>query len=307
MSAVPCCLVALLPRCLVALGTARHHASVSLALVYGLLSSLLAGCDSPPITLSTIFLRPTPDVVGSPADYGFEFDELLVPVAEGREVSIWHVKAANPKGIVAIFPGSDRNKSRYLIALPVFIPNGYDVILMDYEGFGASTGGPLDLQRLTDDGFAVADFAKTLHEKVVLFGISTGASIAVSTAGERDAAALMLEAPLVLDDEVELWLRGHGVEDSGLWEIANLWTHPQIPDSFNIIQNIKSVTEPKLIMQSVEDDAVPFAAGLAVYEAAPEPKTFFEMRGGHGKMIELEPELYTQTIISWLDATLQSD
>jgi len=46
---------------------------------------------------------------------------------------------------------------------------------------------------------------------------------------------------------------------------------------------------------------VPYASGWSVYQAAPEPKTFFALRGPHGEMVELEPELYTRTVIAWLD------
>src|SRR5262245_53096829 len=105
----------------------------------GLCALAISGCTGdPPIALNDIFLRPTAEIRGTPGDYGYPYDELFVPIGDLRKVSIWHVHAEDPKGIVVIIPGSDRNKSRYLIGLPVFIPNGYDVILMDYEGFGES-------------------------------------------------------------------------------------------------------------------------------------------------------------------------
>lgn len=263
---------------------------------------LLAACG--PITLSTIFLRPTPEVIGSPADYGYAYDELYVPIDEDRAVSIWHTYAIDPKGVVVIIPGSDRNKSRYLIGLPVFVPNGYDVILMDYEGFGASTGGMLELERLSENGIAVVEYAQTKHENVIPFGISTGAATAVEAARRLDVAAVIIEAPLVIEHEVQWYLEEAGINDAGLWQLANLWVHPQIPSSFDILDNIRDVTEPKLIMQSTEDKVVPFIAGQTLYDVAPEPKEFFEMVGGHGEMVEVEPARYTTTIISWLDRTL---
>jgi fermentation-respiration switch protein FrsA (DUF1100 family) len=262
---------------------------------------ILAGCAMPPLTLSTIFLRPTPDMIGTPADYGFDYDEVMVPVDEGREVAIWHVKAEQAKGIVVIIPGSDRNKSRYLIGLPVFVPNNYDVILMDYEGFGDSTGGTVDLARLSDDGCAVVAYAKTQNRRVIPFGISTGGSTAVRAAIEHDAAALILEAPLVLETEVEYWLRDNGVEHEGWWNLANLWVHPQIPDTFDIISRVTQVNQPLLLMHSWEDEVVPFESGLAVYANAVSPKTLFPMWGRHGEMIEIEPELYESTVIGWLN------
>lgn len=267
---------------------------------------LLAACGLP-VTVEMTFLRPTPEITATPADAGFpEYDEELVTIAEGRAVSIWHVHANNPKAIVVIIPGSDRNKSRYVIGLPIFIPHGYDVILMDYEGFGESTAAPPELERLAEDGLAVVKHALTKHDRVVAFGISAGGPTAVRAAAELHLAAVILEAPAVLETEVEWWLQTHDIDAPQLCRAVNAWVHPQIPESFDLFEHLQDVSEPKLIMQSREDEVIPFTTGYMVYWAAPEPKAFFEMRGHHGKMIELEPELYEQTVINWLDGVLAS-
>jgi hypothetical protein len=149
-----------------------------------------SACTDQPISLATVFLRPTANMDGSPVDSGVNYEELRLPVADGRAVSIWHIKADHPKAVVVVIPGSDRNKSRYLPGVPIFVPSGYDLILMDYEGFGASTDAPLELERLIDDGFTVVDFARTLHPNVVAFGISIGAAATVRIAAETVPAAV---------------------------------------------------------------------------------------------------------------------
>ena len=260
---------------------------------------LSVGCTARLPTLATIFLRPTVEMRATPADFGVDYDEHYVTISPTRRVCIWHAKAENPKAVVVVIPGSDSNKSRYVLSLSVFIPNGYDVILMDYEGFGNSTGGPLRLERLTDDAFAVVEYARTLHKNVILFGVSTGAGPTMRVAAELDVAAVILEGPLVLRDQAEMWLRNRGIK-LPLWHVANLWVYPQIPDSFDTIKYARLVEEPKLIMHSIQDELVPHACGLAVYEAAPEPKAMFDLRGGHGRMIELEPRVYENIVIGWL-------
>jgi alpha-beta hydrolase superfamily lysophospholipase len=267
-----------------------------------------AGCAPEPLTLESLFLNPNMEIGETPAGIGFRgFEERFVPVAEDRHVSIWHVKAENARGLVVVLPGADSNKSRYLIGLPVFIPHGYDVILMDYEGFGASTAAPLDLDRLVEHGLAVVRYAQSQHERIVAFGISTGAPIAVAVAKQLELSGVILEAPLVLEHEVELWLRDNGLAVPVYWQFANAWLHPRIPESFDILEHITGVEEPKLIMHSVEDEVVPYLAGQMVYDAAAPPKTFFEMEGGHGRMVEVDPERYTQTIIRWLNNRLSPE
>jgi alpha-beta hydrolase superfamily lysophospholipase len=262
------------------------------------------GCQvQPPIPLDDIFLRPTESLVGTPAEYGYEYESLILPIGGSRAISVWHVKAADPKGIVVIIPGSDRNKSRYLIGLPVFIPHGYDVILMDYEGFGESPGAHT-LQNLVDDGFAAIEYAQSKNARVIAFGISTGAPTAIRAATEKDLAAVILEAPLILADETEFYLRFIGIDVPALWNIANLYVDPQIPPDFDILRYAAEVEEPKLIMCSVDDDVVTYESGVRVFNAAAEPKVFWEMQGKHGEMIEVDFDAYQKKIIGWLDATL---
>jgi len=219
--------------------------------VVSFMSSLvvaLGGCLPASVTLESFFLKPSAEMAQSPASYNYPYDELYVPVAGDRRVCIWHVKTANPKAVVVIIPGSDKNKSRYLVGLPVFVPHGYDMILMDYEGYGTGTTARPELERLSEDGYAVVRFAQSLHERVVVFGASAGGPTAVRVAADLDLAAVILEAPLALQSEVELWRRDQRVVIPPLWHLANLWVHPQIPDSFDIFKHVQNVSEPKLIM-----------------------------------------------------------
>lgn len=266
----------------------------------------LAGCvdTSAPPLLEAIFLRPTAEVKGSPADYGYAYDEKMLEVEPGREISVWHVHAEDPKAIVVIIPGSDRNKSRYLIGLPVFVPNGYDVVLMDYEGFGASPGRPT-LENLVDDAFTAVSYAKTQHEKVIAFGISTGGPSATRVAADLDLTGVLYEAPLLIQREAELWLRDNNINVPLFWQVGNAFTTMEAPEEFDILKYVARVTEPKMIMHSSEDDVSPFSAGAMIYDAAASPKEFWEMRGGHGKMIELDPEAYTARVVGWLDKVCQ--
>ncbi len=273
-----------------------------IALLAGLLLILcVGGC----LTLDQFMLRPTHAMEDTPASYGAAYDEVILPVPSGQHISIWHIKATEQpaKAIVVIVPGADRNKSRYLVGIPVFIPYGYDIILMDFEGFGASGGQPR-VHKLYDDVQAAVDYAQTQHARVGVYGASLGAPLAVKAAADYDLVAMIVEGPLAFDRESEDWLKMKGVDIPFFWEIADLWTEPQVPEEFDIFKYIQQVAEPKLIMHSVEDEIVPFVIGQELYQAAPEPKQFFEMRGRHGQMVEIEPALYIRTLVGWLDNVL---
>jgi len=60
-------------------------------------------------------------------------------------------------------------------------------------------------------------------------------------------------------------------------------------------ENLKRIRAPVFIAHSRDDDIVPYAHGKRLYEAAHEPKTFLEMRGGHNDgFIFTQPEWVAQ-------------
>lgn len=264
---------------------------------------LVAGCtgESP---LEMLLLRPSATLEQTPLDRGYAYQEYTVPVAPDRSIVVWHVPAENSKGLVIVVPGCTDNKAWYLKALPVLVPHGYDVLLLDYEGFGNSPGTP-SLQHTIDDALAVVPFAQTLHPKVFLFGVSLGAPLAARAAAEYDVAGLILEGSLILDWEPGLWLQQKNLGFPPIVVASDWFVQAQLPEGYDILKYVALCNEPKLIIHSVDDIITPFVSGQMVYDAAPEPKTFWQVHGGHGKMIDLEPELYAQTITGWMDGIVK--
>jgi len=264
----------------------------------------LTGCIPIP-TLDDFILRPSCTILETPADRGFAFEELQIPVPDGETVSAWYVGSEASKALVVVIPGSDTNKGRYVRALPLLVPNGYDVLLMDYQGFGATPGEP-SLEACVRDARAVATYAFERHSRVVLFGASLGTPLVARIAAEGDYAACVFEGTLILCEEPRLWLENEGLDLLPVWRLADLYVEPQAPDAFDILASIVAVEEPKLFMHSQEDETTPIAGGRKVFQAAPEAKEFWTMRGEHGKMIDLDPEAYEAKLIGWLDSVLNT-
>lgn len=279
--------------------TRGSHAALALSLA--LSAALVPACV--PFTLSNIFLRPTDQIVATPADLGLTYDSVRLQIAPGREVAVWAIRRPGARGAVVVVPGSDRNKSIYLPAAEVFGPGGLDVILMDYEGFGESSGTIFDLSlaELLDDALVVVQFARSQYDTLIVYGISGGAPPAAHAAATVGVEGLILEAPLVLDRWVEFWLIDQGVASPLLVDIANAWVHPQIPANYDTLSDVAAIEAPKLILHSPEDELVSFMSGGLVYEAAVEPKTFVPIRGDHGEMVEIAFEEYRSIILTWIE------
>lgn len=259
------------------------------------------GCAFP--TLDHVILRPNTIIEITPLDYGFNYEEVMLNIDQNRQIIIWHVFSENPKALIIIIPGSDANKGLYCEGLSVFVPNNFDVILFDYEGFGSSPG-ELKLSNCMDDAYAVVKYALKHNMKTFIFSVSLGTPISARIASDYELNGIIFEGTLNLFKESELWLNQNNVDIPFFWHSANFWMYPQIPESYDIVKYIQNVNEPKLFQHSIEDEVTPYDGGVEIFNLAPEPKEFWQMIGSHGKMVRLEPELYKQHTLDWLNSVL---
>lgn len=273
-----------------------------IAIAVALAAGGLVGCTGQ-TPLDMLVLDPSPVLDKTPADYGFEYETIRVPVAEGRSTVIWHVPSKESKALVVVVPGSTINKTFDLKALPLFVPQGYDGILIDFEGFGESPGTPT-LQHTLDDTLAVVAYAKQIHPTVVLYGGSMGAPLATRAAAEYDVAALVLEGSLVFNEQAYCWLNQYHLAWPPFVALGNDFIEAYVPGGFDILKYVGQVNAPKFIIHSIHDDIVPFPEGQLVYEAAADPKTFWQIDGGHGRMIDTDPETYGKTLVGWVESVL---
>jgi fermentation-respiration switch protein FrsA (DUF1100 family) len=204
---------------------------------------------------------------------------------------------------VLIFHGNAGNISHRLDYLRMFHGLGYATLIIDYRGYGRSTGSPSEAGTYRD---AVAAWRHLTEQRgiagsdIVLFGESLGAAVASwlatqvsripdpSSEGRRDARASSL--PLG---------EGSGVRETPrALVLASAFT--SVPDlgaqvywflpvrlisrfRYDNLANVAEIKAPVLIAHSREDEIVPFAHGERLYQAARDPKQFLTLRGGHNE------------------------
>jgi len=161
---------------------------------------------------------------------------------------------------------------------------GLNVIAPEYRGYGGTGGVPTE-GGVERDGRAAFDYlVQRLHvqpSRIVIFGWSLGSAVAIDVASHVPAAAVILEgAP------------------SSLVDIGQI-RYPFIPvrwlmrNPFDSITKIGSVHAPLLFLHSPEDAVVPISEGRRLFAAAPDPKQFIEVRGGHVYAVERDPQFFS--------------
>lgn len=137
-----------------------------------------------------------------PADYKYKFDipfrEVDLAVNANKNLSIvqFTVPDSIRKGIVLYFHGNRLNINRYAPYATNFTRNGYEVWMMDYPGYGKSTGKRTE-QVLYDDALILYKMAisRVSAEHIIIYGKSLGTGIAAELASVRDCKKLILETP----------------------------------------------------------------------------------------------------------------
>ena len=100
------------------------------------------------------------------------------------------------RGVVLYFHGNKKNISWYANYIPHFTRHGYQVLMIDYPGFGKSTG-KLTEQKLYDWAMHVYRVAikRFGQDSIIIYGKSMGTGIAAQLASVRSCKRLILETP----------------------------------------------------------------------------------------------------------------
>jgi hypothetical protein len=129
--------------------------------------------------------------------FNIPFKELNIPYTDQVNISIVQfTTGGKAKGVVLYFHGNRRNISRYEKYARNFTRNGYEVWMIDYPGYGKSTG-KLTEQLLYDFAEQFYKLAETRFsgDSIVIYGKSLGTGIASWLASRKNCKRLILETP----------------------------------------------------------------------------------------------------------------
>lgn len=219
-------------------------------------------------------------------DFENDFEEYLWDTPYEGKINALHFKIENPKGVIAYFHGNADNLHRWGKIAVEFTKFGYDVLVMDYRGYGKSSG-PRNEEYLYSDAQFFYDFAKENYgeNKIIVYGRSLGGAFATKIAGENQPKMVILEATFYnLQDIVNRWLP-EKVTDK---------VSPKMTYHFLSNQNILKIKVPLYHFHGTKDSVVPLKSGKKLFEVFEKehpkiPKKFIEIKGGtHEDLIKYD-------------------
>ncbi|MFM7672374.1 MAG: alpha/beta hydrolase [Bacteroidota bacterium] len=134
------------------------------------------------------------------ADFVFKYDapfqEYFFDVAPGVRINGLHFIREQAKGLVLYFHGNSRSIKGWAKYARDFYRYNYDVVLVDYRGFGKSTGKRSESDMLNDMQF-VYDRLKEKYgeDHLIVYGRSLGSGFATKLAADNHPRYLILDAP----------------------------------------------------------------------------------------------------------------
>jgi uncharacterized protein len=146
-----------------------------------------------------IFFKPAAKALQENYNLPQPYREVNIAINATTNLNIVQFKANdtnNIKGVVLYFHGNKKNISWYAKYAPAFTGSNYEVWMMDYPGFGKSTG-TLTEEILYSNAAQVYKLARSRFAKnsIIIFGKSIGTGIAAQLASVKDCKALILETP----------------------------------------------------------------------------------------------------------------
>jgi len=227
-----------------------------------------------------IFL-PTPELLTTPDRVGMPFEVVRIPSGSGSErgeMYGWWIPAEQPDAPTILYlHGNDINISGVQDIAHAYRLHSmeYNLLMVDYRGYGKSTGGEPSEAKVYEDAEAAWDYlAKRIgsSKRIFIYGHSLGGAIAIDLAVHHpEAAGLIVESTFTT------------MTDMGKREYKYLPVEWLLNQYFDSLHKVGKLKIPVLYIHGTKDKLIPYRMSEQLFEKSPQPK-FLKLieGGGHG-------------------------
>ena len=235
---------------------------------------------------------PISDLPITPARFDLPYEDVEIPVEDGVRIHGWFIPADRTRGAapsdtlpptLLFFHGNAENIAPNVPLALLAREAGFSTFLVDYRGYGGSTGSPSE-RGIYRDGEAALRYLRGREDvdpgRIIVWGRSIGSCVAVRLAaapagsGARGSggppAGLILESPFTSAREL--------LREGGYWllyPLSFLGTY-----RFDQASLAHRIEVPTLVIHGSDDEVVPYRLGRALYEKIPARVEFLTIEGG---------------------------
>lgn len=239
----------------------------------------------------SMIFYPSREMVAKPSDWGLDYSDVQLVSGDGVALHGWYIPRPSAPRALLFLHGNGGNISHRGDSVAIFHRLGFNVLLIDYRGYGQSEGHPSEAGLYQDAAAAWRYLTETrgiAHQDIVIFGRSLGGAVAAQLASQVDAGALILESTL------------SSARDFAASAFPFLSHVLYMRYDFDSVARLQQVNYPVLVLHSPDDEIMPYRLGEKVYATAREPKQFIALRGDHNSGFLLSQPEYEQALKSFL-------
>ena len=207
-----------------------------------------------------------------------EVEEYNFQLHDNVLINGLHFKTKNPKGVVFYLKGNSKSIKGWGKFAVDFTLHGWDVIMMDYRGFGKSKGKRTQ-QTMKEDALLIYDKIKEkVGEKyIIVYGRSLGTGFAAKVASMNNPRMLILACPYFsLSNNINRYL-------------PFLPTGLLLRFSMPTYKWIKYVTCPIKIIHGTNDRVIPLKSSIKLSKINPKRTRIYPIiDGGHKNLHNYE-------------------
>jgi fermentation-respiration switch protein FrsA (DUF1100 family) len=239
---------------------------------------------------------PVPPVAGASA-----VEEVWLEAADGVRLHGLYARADDAFAELLFFHGNAGSLYDRLDNVALLVESGINVLIIDYRGYGKSGGEPSERALYEDALLAYRHLREERGvdpARLVVFGRSLGSAVAIDLASREPVAALIAESAFTSARE--------------LGRLHYGWV-PQVvlramSHEFDSLSKVRRLRVPALFVHGDLDTIVPIEMGRRLYEAAPEPKEWYEIRGaGHNDTVLVGGGEYVRRLVDFAQRHVGSE
>lgn len=213
-------------------------------------------------------------------NFKLPFEEIYLTSTDGARLHGVHFKVENAKGIILYLHGNARSMDYWGYWGEQLATNyRHDVVVMDYRGYGKSSGVREHLSMLEDTTLFYQYCQQFFSEdKIIVFGRSLGGAFASYISKKRNPGKLIIESSFTsLADVVKT-------------KFKFLPTETLLKYPFQNEENIPHIANKTYFIHGTEDTLVPFELGQKLYKlSSSREKELFIVKGGlHNNLREYD-------------------
>lgn len=220
--------------------------------------------------------------------------EVWIDADDGNRIHGLRWATPPDRPTILFFHGNAQSVYEWALIQQELRPLECGLLLIDYPGYGKSSGSPNEAGLYAAGRAALASLVESGVDEndLIVFGKSLGGPVATEVSKNRNVRGVVLESTFRSIPEVSRKLLP-------MMPIGAMLTS----ELFESAKRMKDITAPVLIIHGTADELIPVYEGKALYELANEPKELYLVKGaGHNDVSFSAGRAYKERLKSWIDA-----